>query len=88
MSNISELRKEAARYNTPATYAKCAKCQRQINAMEKQLFTLEASDGKKTHWQDQALKTVRIVKVRSELLYSLIDVYYHHDLISSMFFLT
>ena len=32
LTSIVELRREAAKYNTPATYAKCAKCQRQINA--------------------------------------------------------
>eukprot|EP00798_Chlamydomonas_sp_ICE-L_P013663 gene13663-19551_t len=45
IADIAELRKEATRLNAPATFASCAKCQRQANAKEKQLNALEASTG-------------------------------------------
>ena len=63
ISSIAELRKEAAKNNTPATYAKCAKCQRQINANEKALAALEAADGSKQAWHNRVLKATNAIKV-------------------------
>ena len=63
--SITELKREAARYNTPATYAKCAKCQRQINAKEKQLAALELAGASKSAWEDRVIKVLSSCKVRT-----------------------
>ncbi len=61
VKDISDLKKEAARLNTPSTYAKCAKCQRQVNAKEKQLSVLgEATGG--SAWQDKVVRLSMILK--------------------------
>ncbi len=63
---IADLKREAARYNTPSMFAKCAKCQRQIAAKEKQLSALDAD--KSPSWQDGVLKALNAIKVsRSNL---------------------
>ena len=62
--SITELKREAARYNTPATYAQCAKYQRQINAKEKQLAALESAGASKSAWEDRVIKVVSSCKVR------------------------
>lgn len=60
---ISSLRKEAAKLNTPSTYAKCAKCQRQMNAKEKQLAEIAITSTAKT-WEDDVQRAAGICKVR------------------------
>eukprot|EP00955_Chlamydomonas_euryale_P112399 366130-Chlamydomonas_euryale.AAC.26 len=56
---ISELRKEAAKHNTPATYAKCAKCQRSIAAKERELAALGTPPSQSSlSWQDTSLRLV------------------------------
>lgn len=58
---IIALKREAARLNTPSTYAKCAKAQRQANAKEKELAAL--SNAKKT-WADHVALGCAWGKVR------------------------
>ena len=61
MSAIAELRREAARYNTPSTYAKCAKAQRQANAKEKELAALHAPA--QASWEDKVARAASTLQV-------------------------
>jgi len=45
LTEIAVLRREAERHNTPATFARCAKLQRQAAAREKELEGLAAEAG-------------------------------------------
>lgn len=60
---IQELRREAARLNTPSTYAKCAKAQRMANAKEKELAALQAQG--QPSWQQRAVGYMGYAKVRA-----------------------
>ncbi len=69
IAEISSLKKEAARYNAPATFAKSAKCQRQINVKEKQLAILAEERG--PAWHKILARVVFFLKVCSLFLLNL-----------------
>jgi hypothetical protein len=60
---IASLRKEAAVFNTPSTYVKCAKFQRLANAKEKELAALQ--EHKDSSLQDKIDAVVTTAKVRT-----------------------
>jgi hypothetical protein len=60
---IASLRKEAAAFNTPSTYVKCAKFQRLANAKEKELTALQ--EHKDSSLQDKIDAAVATAKVRT-----------------------
>jgi hypothetical protein len=60
---IASLRKEAAAFNTPSTYVKCAKFQRLANAKEKELAALQ--EHKDSSLQDKIDAVVATAKVRT-----------------------
>lgn len=61
---IASLRREAATYNTPATYVKCAKLQRLANAKEKELASLEEhNDIKLQDKIDAVVATLKLLLI-------------------------
>lgn len=68
LAEIATLRREAERFNTPSTYFKCAKLQRQANAKEKELQALEEGRGPGALADTKLaglVKLVTMAKVRS-----------------------
>lgn len=61
VKEIAALRKEAAKLNTPSTYAKCAKYQRLANNKEKELAKLDSTAAPAWHGQvDKAVGTMQV----------------------------
>lgn len=76
LKEISELRCEAARLNTPSTFSKHAKALRTATAKEKQLAALHdrPHDPRQWDWQDQLLLAIKVLQVGRRLLMTLDEI--------------
>mmetsp|Transcript_39700 Transcript_39700/g.88210 ORF Transcript_39700/g.88210 Transcript_39700/m.88210 type:complete len:203 (+) Transcript_39700:100-708(+) len=63
LNEISSLRKQAAKLNTPSTYAKCAKCQRLAATKERELTGLEGGGQQGSDRSKQIKQLVSRFKV-------------------------
>mmetsp|Transcript_17427 Transcript_17427/g.48402 ORF Transcript_17427/g.48402 Transcript_17427/m.48402 type:complete len:208 (+) Transcript_17427:4817-5440(+) len=64
LQETSELRREAARLNTPSTFSKHAKALRKATAKEKELAALHdrPRDPRQWDWQDQLLLAMKVLQ--------------------------